>query len=69
MSHVFLQVKKYCISLLKQFGSFDYTRDTLKRLDQEARQQIESLGMSQQAEEYCSQGFMDALSIFGCIVK
>ena len=43
-------MKKYCISLLRQFGSFDYTGETLQRLDAEARQQIELLGGNPQLE-------------------
>ncbi|XP_043193433.1 geranylgeranyl pyrophosphate synthase-like [Amphibalanus amphitrite] len=39
-----VEVKKYCISLLKQFGSFDYTKQTLQRLDAEAREEIALLG-------------------------
>lgn len=39
-----VEVKKYCISLLEQFGSFQYTLDTLRSLDKEARHHIEELG-------------------------
>jgi len=37
-------VKKYCITLLEKFGSFEYTRSVLKELDQSARDEIERLG-------------------------
>lgn len=37
-------VKKYCVSLLEKFGSFDYTRQTLVRLDLDARHEIAKLG-------------------------
>lgn len=38
------EVKKYCISLLEKFGSFEYTRKTLLALDNEARVEITRLG-------------------------
>lgn len=34
------EVKRYCISLLEKFGSFQYSRDTLQRLDAEARAEV-----------------------------
>ncbi|XP_037084153.1 geranylgeranyl pyrophosphate synthase-like [Pollicipes pollicipes] len=45
-----IEVKKYCIVLLKQFGSFEYTLETLKCLDAEARDQIKTLGGNPQLE-------------------
>ncbi|KAL1453958.1 hypothetical protein WDU94_010259 [Cyamophila willieti] len=39
-----VEVKKYCISLLDKFGSFDYTREVLKGLDVSARTEVERLG-------------------------
>lgn len=37
-------VKRYCVSLLEKFGSFEYTRQTMLRLDLEARRAIAELG-------------------------
>ena len=37
-------LKRYCISLLDKFGSFEYTRQTLVQLDLDARREIEKLG-------------------------
>lgn len=39
-----MDVKRYCVSLLDKFGSFDYTRQTLVQLDLDARREIEKLG-------------------------
>lgn len=39
-----VEVKKYCVSLLEKLGSFQYTRETLEALDQEARKENELLG-------------------------
>lgn len=39
-----MDVKRYCVSLLDKFGSFEYTRQTLIQLDLDARQEIEKLG-------------------------
>ena len=39
-----INVKRYCVSLLDKFGSFEYTRETLLRLDLDARNEIEKLG-------------------------
>ncbi|XP_047116254.1 geranylgeranyl pyrophosphate synthase isoform X2 [Schistocerca piceifrons] len=39
-----VEVKKYCITLLEKYGSFDYTRQTLEQLDIEARAEVERLG-------------------------
>lgn len=33
-------MKKYCIHLLEKLGSFKYTRDILKKLDEEARAEV-----------------------------
>lgn len=35
-----VEVKKYCIHLLEKLGSFKYTRDILKKLDEEARAEV-----------------------------
>lgn len=39
-----VEVKRYCITLLEKFGSFEYTRDTLVQLDRDARDEVERLG-------------------------
>lgn len=39
-----IDVKRYCVSLLEKFGSFDYTRQTMVRLDLDARTEIAKLG-------------------------
>ncbi|XP_026737018.1 geranylgeranyl pyrophosphate synthase [Trichoplusia ni] len=39
-----IEVKKYCITILERLGSFAYTRDTLQRLDEEARKEVARLG-------------------------
>ena len=39
-----IEIKRYCIKLLHNFGSFDYTKKTLEELDAEARAEIEKLG-------------------------
>jgi len=45
-----VELKKYCVTLLREFGSFEYTLSTLKSLDVEARLQIQSLGGNPQLE-------------------
>ena len=42
-----VEVKKYCISLLKNAGSFEYTRSKLEELDGKVRAEIERLGGNQ----------------------
>jgi len=37
-------LKRYCVSLLDKFGSFEYTRETLVQLDLNARREIVKLG-------------------------
>uniref|UniRef100_A0A8C5WIE6 Geranylgeranyl pyrophosphate synthase n=1 Tax=Leptobrachium leishanense TaxID=445787 RepID=A0A8C5WIE6_9ANUR len=39
-----VDVKKYCVHYLEKVGSFEYTKKTLKELEIEAHQHIESLG-------------------------
>ncbi|XP_063841399.1 terpene synthase-like isoform X2 [Scylla paramamosain] len=39
-----LEVKRYCVSLLEKFGSLQHTQETLRTLDNEARQEIAKLG-------------------------
>ncbi|XP_054006303.1 terpene synthase-like [Hylaeus anthracinus] len=38
-----LRMKQYCIKLLEQFGSIDYTRATLEKMDKQAREVIQHL--------------------------
>ncbi|XP_045446781.1 geranylgeranyl pyrophosphate synthase [Melitaea cinxia] len=46
-----VEVKRYCISLLEKFGSFQYTRDRLQELDNEARAEVKRLGGNPYLEE------------------
>ncbi|XP_019866730.1 terpene synthase [Aethina tumida] len=39
-----IEVKKYCVSLLEKFGSFEYTRNKLTELENEAREEVARLG-------------------------
>ena len=39
-----MDVKKYCVQLLRQTGSFDYAAATLKQLKIEIEGQLEQLG-------------------------
>ncbi|XP_050463149.1 terpene synthase-like [Cataglyphis hispanica] len=39
-----IETKRCCIKLLEKFGSFKYTRNVLKKLDMQARAEIERLG-------------------------
>ena len=39
-----IEVKKYCVSLLENFGSFQYTLDTLEQLDTRVRAEVAKLG-------------------------
>ncbi|KAF7278114.1 geranylgeranyl pyrophosphate synthase quemao isoform X1 [Rhynchophorus ferrugineus] len=47
-----IEVKKYCVSLLEKFGSFEYTRETLKNLEMEATKEIQRLGPNPYLEEF-----------------
>ncbi|CAG9559899.1 unnamed protein product [Danaus chrysippus] len=47
-----VEVKRYCISLLEKFGSFQYTRERLAMLDQEARDEVRRLGGNPHLEEF-----------------
>jgi geranylgeranyl diphosphate synthase type 3 len=46
-----MKLKKYCCTLLEKFGSFSYTRHTLKELDAEARAEIAKLGGNPELEK------------------
>ncbi|XP_018308379.1 geranylgeranyl pyrophosphate synthase [Mycetomoellerius zeteki] len=39
-----IEVKRYCVKLLKKFGSFEYTRNVLEELESTARAEIKRLG-------------------------
>ncbi|CAG0915638.1 unnamed protein product [Notodromas monacha] len=39
-----VEVKKYCVEVLRELGSFSYTLKALEQLDSDARAQIEKLG-------------------------
>lgn len=39
-----VEVKKYCIGLLEKLGSFQYTRNVLQTLHEQAREEVERLG-------------------------
>ncbi|XP_037905297.1 geranylgeranyl pyrophosphate synthase isoform X2 [Hermetia illucens] len=39
-----VEVKKYCVNLLENLGSFKYTRDILESLDRQAREEVARLG-------------------------
>ncbi|XP_043252458.1 geranylgeranyl pyrophosphate synthase-like [Colletes gigas] len=46
-----ITVKRYCVKLLEEFGSFAYTRNVLEDLDKQARKEIERLGGNPLFEE------------------
>uniref|UniRef100_A0A6P7F2D9 Geranylgeranyl pyrophosphate synthase n=1 Tax=Diabrotica virgifera virgifera TaxID=50390 RepID=A0A6P7F2D9_DIAVI len=46
------EVKKYCVSLLEKYGSFEYTRQTLQELQNDAREEIKKLGGNPYMEEF-----------------
>ncbi|XP_015363168.1 PREDICTED: geranylgeranyl pyrophosphate synthase-like [Diuraphis noxia] len=39
-----VDVKKYCVKLLDNYGSFEHTRKVLTQLDADARKEVENLG-------------------------
>ena len=39
-----VEVKKFCIRLLEEAGSFDYTKTVMRQLDSEICSEIERLG-------------------------
>ncbi|CAH1106030.1 unnamed protein product [Psylliodes chrysocephalus] len=46
------EVKKYCVSLLEKYGSFEHTRQTLLKLQKDAKDEIEKLGGNPFMEEF-----------------
>nr|AGX25357.1 geranylgeranyl diphosphate synthase [Pissodes strobi] len=46
------EVKKYCVSLLEKYGSFEYTRQTLKDLEAEAREELKRHGPNQFMDDF-----------------
>lgn len=51
------EVKKYCVSLLEKYGSFEYTRQKLKQLDAEAREEVKTLGGNKYMDEFLNTVF------------
>jgi geranylgeranyl diphosphate synthase type 3 len=47
-----VELKKYCVALLKKFGSFSYTRDALEELDAALRAEVAELGGNPLLEDY-----------------
>ncbi|XP_031639181.1 geranylgeranyl pyrophosphate synthase isoform X2 [Contarinia nasturtii] len=45
-----VEVKKYCIQLMEKLGSFAYTRNILKKLDEQAREEVANLGPNKYME-------------------
>jgi geranylgeranyl diphosphate synthase type 3 len=45
-------MKKYCVTLLEQFGSLSYTRQTLQQLDADARAEVKRLGGNPLLEKF-----------------
>lgn len=37
-------MKRYCVSLLEKFGSLEYAKETMRKLESEARDEITRLG-------------------------
>lgn len=54
------EVKKYCVSLLEKYGSFEYTRKKLLQLHSEARQEVQRLGGNSYMEEILNMLHVDA---------
>ena len=54
-----VELKKYAVQKLEEFGSFEYTLKTMKQIDLEARDEVQTLG----GNPYLSQLF-DFLKIF-----
>jgi geranylgeranyl diphosphate synthase type 3 len=46
-----VELKKYCVTLLENFGSLKYTRRTLEELDAELRAEVAKLGGNQMLED------------------
>jgi geranylgeranyl diphosphate synthase type 3 len=46
-----VELKKYCVTLLEQFGSLSYTRRTLEELDVELRAEIAKHGGNPMLED------------------
>lgn len=45
------EVKKYCVSLLEKYGSFEYTRKKLVQLHNEASDEVKRFGGNNYMEE------------------
>ena len=46
-----VELKKYCVTLLENFGSLKYTRHTLEELDAEIRAEVAKLGGNPMLED------------------
>ncbi|XP_076763609.1 terpene synthase-like [Xylocopa sonorina] len=40
----YIELKRYCVSLLKKYGTYAYTRTVLEKLDKKMREEVEHLG-------------------------
>lgn len=47
-----VEVKRRCVELLEEAGSFEYTRNSLNKLHEEARMEIEQLGPNEYMEAF-----------------
>jgi len=47
-----VELKKYCVTLLEDFGSLKYTRHTLEALDAELRAEVAKLGGNRMIEDF-----------------
>jgi hypothetical protein len=47
-----MELKKYFLTLLENFGSFRYTRHTLEELDAELRAEVAKLGGNPMLEDF-----------------
>ncbi|XP_014276934.1 terpene synthase isoform X2 [Halyomorpha halys] len=58
-----VEVKRYCISLLEEYGSFDYTRKVLDDLEKEARTEVARLGGNPRMDS-----LLDEIAIKVCVL-
>lgn len=52
-----VQVKRHCVELIEAAGSFEYTRNVLKQLSEEARAEVARLGPNEQMDALLSDLF------------
>ncbi|KAJ8965447.1 hypothetical protein NQ317_006445 [Molorchus minor] len=55
------EVKKYCVSLLEKYGSFDYTKSTLSQLEKDAKEELGKLGGNPHMEEFINSLYKDII--------